>query len=115
MGAAVFFTSHLFAQELPADKSEKFSVSAKDKAIFDQQLKEARKLAKEEKWLDAQRKGRELIQSVPSESSRLELFEILREARFQLLFSKKQTDTSERYEVQPGDTLGKIAAKRRDA
>ncbi len=33
------------------------------------------------------------------------------EERFQRLFSKKQTDTSERYEVQAGDTLGRIAAK----
>jgi hypothetical protein len=31
--------------------------------------------------------------------------------RFQLLFSKQQTDTSEKYRVQAGDTLGKIAKK----
>lgn len=110
--ALLFFTFNLSAQDQPAEKSENTSVSEKEKASFERQFKEAQKFAKEEKWLDAQRKARELINSVPSDSARQDLFQLLSQARFHLLFSKKQTDTSERYEVQSGDTLGRIAGKK---
>lgn len=110
--APIIFSTPLFAQELPAHPKERTALSEKDKAAFEKGLEEAQSLAKQEKWLEAQKQARQLIHTVPSDSAQLELFELLRNARFRLLFSKKQTDTSERYEVQAGDTLGKIAAKK---
>ena len=61
--------------------------------------------------LDAQKEARALIAAVPSDEARLKLFRLLRDIRFQLLLTKKKTDTSEIYIVQKGDSLGKIAKK----
>lgn len=109
--ALLISTPYLNAQMPSSGKNTKLAVSKQDEASFSRELKEAQKLGREEKWLDAQKKARALINAVPSDSARLELFRFLRKARFQLLFSKKQTDTSERYEVRAGDSLGKIAKK----
>lgn len=100
-----------FSQESDTPKQNKKILSEKDSFLFKQKLKEARRLLKEEKWAEAQKQARSIISSVPSESARHEIFKILCDARFHLLFSKKQTDTSERYIVQPGDSLGKISKK----
>ena len=91
--------------------TEKKIVSTEDHATFDDQFQSTKKLAKEKNWIEAQKQARALIASAPSDAARLELARFLREVRFQLLFSKKQTDTSERYEVKSDDTLGKIAKK----
>ena len=103
--------AHSSVSEPAQEKNKRFAVSEKQKFLFKQKTKEAHRLAKEEKWLEAQKLAREMISEVPSEADKLELFQFLREMRFQLLFSKKQTDTSLRYMVQPGDSLGKIAKK----
>lgn len=106
-----FSTPHLKAEQAAPQKKTQASASKADADSFNHAFKEAQSLAKEEKWFDAQKKARALINSVPSDSARLELFRFLRQVRFELLFSKKITDTSERYEVKSGDTLGKIAKK----
>ena len=93
-----FFTAlfismpHLNAEQAAPEKKTKASLSKADVDSFNHEFKEAQSLAKEEKWFDAQKKARALINSVPSDSARLELFRFLRQVRFELLFSKKITE-----------------------
>ncbi len=85
--------------------------STQEKSTFDDAFAAVKKLAEEKKLIDAQKQAKALIPDAVSEEQRLKLARLLREIRFELLFSKKQTDTSERYEVKSDDTLGKIAKK----
>ena len=108
----LLFSFHLsYAEVVVPDAEPQKTDSKKEDFLFKQKMKEVRRLIKEEKWTEAQKMGREMIPGVSGDTEKQELFQLLREARFQMLFTKKQTDTSLKYEVQPGDSLGKIAKK----
>lgn len=85
--------------------------SASSAKKFEQEFKAAQALFDEGKLLDAQAKAKALISKTPSEEKRLALFRFLRDVRFKLLLTRKKTDTSEIYEVQATDTMGRIAKK----
>ncbi len=78
---------------------------------FEAKLKSVEMLAAKDKLLDAQKAARALIPITATDHERLNLFRLLRTIRFQLLFTKKKTDTSEIYIVQAKDSMGKIAKK----
>jgi len=84
---------------------------SKPTSSFEKKLKEVETLILEKKWDEAQKKGRSLLKSVQTEKDKVKLSKLLRDARYHLIYTKIQTETSERYEVQPGDSLGKIAKK----
>lgn len=94
------------ASDGPASSQTTLSASA-----FSKKMKAIEALAVEKKWSDVQQKGRTLLKEASTSKEKLALSKLLRDARYELLYVKTKTDTSEWYEVQSGDSLGKIAKK----
>lgn len=112
LGFCLLQTQVVFSGEtISLEKKTQKITSTQDKALFEKRLKAAENLTLQNKLLDAQKEAQALIASVSSEEERLRLFRLLRKIRFQLIFSKKKTDTSEIYVVQQKDSMGKIAKK----
>lgn len=102
----LFFPAALKAEEVISAQQ---APAAQAQEGFLKKIKQAEDLAQKEKWSEAQKAGREINSSTLTEKDKLRLAKLLRDARYHLLFSKEKTETSEIYQVQPGDSLGKIA------
>ncbi len=108
------------AEELLTDPFGSDAVTAESDAIIDSQIQEdltgvaieeARQLRKQGNYLEAQKKYEALLEGTLSDSERSELTAEYEKLNRKMLFSKYQTPDSVNYEVVPGDSLYKIAAK----
>lgn len=76
-----------------------------------EKIAEIEALAASKAWSDVQKKAPEALSLARMRKDKNKLNDYLREARYQLLLSKTETETSEWYEIKPGDALEKIAKK----